>query len=43
MNLSERNRNKEVINDHLMEFVWHRKCRNNLWLGFLEALKKNIQ
>jgi transposase-like protein len=43
MNLNERNRNRNVINDHLMEFVWRRKHRDNLWQSFLEALKKNIQ
>jgi hypothetical protein len=34
-----RNRNKKSINEHLIEFIWRRKNKKDLWNGFLNALK----
>jgi transposase-like protein len=34
-----RNRTREGITEHLMEFIWRRKNCNDLWLGLLSALK----
>jgi transposase-like protein len=39
LNISSRNRNKEIIKKHLLEFIWRRKHKDNLWKAFLEALK----
>jgi transposase-like protein len=33
-----RDRNEDSINDHLLEFIWRRKNRGDLWKGFLDAI-----
>ena len=33
-----RNRKKELINNYLLEFIWRRKHRDNLWQGLHDAL-----
>jgi transposase-like protein len=38
--ISERNRSKELIEEHLLKFCWRRKHQNNLWSAFLESLKR---
>jgi transposase-like protein len=37
--ISPRNRNKNTIMNHLLEFIWRKKNHNNLWTSFLNALK----
>jgi transposase-like protein len=37
--IKPRNRTRD-IDDHLAEFVWRRKCSNNLWDSFIEALRE---
>lgn len=37
--IAVRNRNRSCIDEHLLEFVWRRKCNNFLWESFLNALK----
>jgi transposase-like protein len=39
LNISSRNRNKEIIKKYLLEFIYRRKHSDNLWNAFLEALK----
>lgn len=34
-----RYRTEEGISNHLLEFIWRRKHCNNIWEGFIEALK----
>ena len=34
MQIMARNRTKDGIDEHLMEFIWQRKNRNNLWQAF---------
>jgi IS1 family transposase len=40
INLSSRECDEDEIEMHLMEFIWRRKHRDDLWKGFLDALKK---
>src|SRR5262249_35130001 len=35
MNIPSRKRCREGIEDHLLEFIWRRKNKNNLWGGFI--------
>jgi transposase-like protein len=35
-----RNRTKGLIDEHLLEFIWRRKNKDDLWNGFLDALKE---
>ena len=37
--ISPRNRNKNTITNHLLEFIWRKKNHDDLWAGFLNALK----
>src|SRR5271154_463914 len=37
--LPRRNRILDGIDCHLFEFIWRRRNRNNLWKGFLDALR----
>jgi transposase-like protein len=39
MKISPRNRVKGGMNDHLLEFIWRRRHRGNLWNAFLKALR----
>ena len=39
MQIKPRNRTKEGIQEHLMEFIWRRKNKDNLWAAFLCALR----
>jgi transposase-like protein len=39
LRISPRNRNKDTIEDHLLEFVWRKKNKNDIWGGFINALK----
>jgi hypothetical protein len=39
LGLPRRNRVLEGIDEHLFEFIWRRKHQNNLWQGFLSALR----
>jgi transposase-like protein len=34
-----KNRKKDKITNHLLEFIWRKKNNDNLWNGFLNALK----
>jgi transposase-like protein len=34
-----KNRKKDKITDHLLEFIWRKKNKDNLWNSFLDALK----
>jgi transposase-like protein len=43
LNISSRNRNKDIIEKHLLEFIWRRKNQNNIWNSFLDALKSYRQ
>ena len=36
---SRRNRVAGEIDNHLFEFIWHRVHENNLWVGYLNALR----
>jgi IS1 family transposase len=33
------NRSSDLISDHLLEFIWRRKNRDDLWNGLLDALR----
>lgn len=35
-----RNRTKETIDEHLLEYAWRRKFSNDLWDGFIKALRE---
>jgi hypothetical protein len=37
--IQPRNRSEEDIDGHLLEFIWRRKHENDLWLGFIGALR----
>jgi hypothetical protein len=39
LGIPPRNRNKDSVSGHLIEFVWRRKNEANLWNGLLNALK----
>ena len=39
LNIPPRNRTKDAITNHLLEFIWCKKNKNDLWGGFLSALK----
>ena len=39
LNIPPRNRTKDAITNHLLEFIWRKKNKNDLWGGFLSALK----
>ena len=34
-----RNRSKDGMEYHLLEFIWRRKHENDLWGGFIESLR----
>ena len=40
MKVPIRNRTEEMVEGHLFEFIWRRQQKYNLWIGFLNALKK---
>ena len=40
MNISPRSRTKGQIDEFLAEFIWRRKHKTDLWMGFIEALKE---
>jgi transposase-like protein len=40
MQIKPRNRTKEHIDDHLWEFIWRKKNADNLWIGFINALRE---
>jgi hypothetical protein len=39
LKVSPRNRNKEDMKGHLLEFIWRRKHAENLWNSFIAALR----
>jgi transposase-like protein len=39
LNLKARNRTKEHINEHLFEYIWRKNNKDNLWGGFIDAIK----
>ena len=39
MNIPSRKRCREGIEDHLFEFIWRRKNKDELWGGFINAMK----
>jgi transposase-like protein len=39
-NIQVRNRTREGIENHLFEFIWRRKYIQNLWEGFLTAIRE---
>ena len=39
LNIAPRDRTREKINDHLMEFVWRKRHKDDLWGGFMEAMR----
>ena len=39
-NIAPRNYNKGSIDNHLLEFIWRRRHSDDLWGGFLRALKE---
>jgi len=39
LNISPRNRTKDAVTNHLLEFIWRKKNRNDPWAGFLNALR----
>jgi hypothetical protein len=39
LQIKPRNRTKNGIDDHLMEFIWRRKYSSSQWDGFLAAMK----
>ncbi len=39
MKVPIRNRTQEKVEGHLLEFIWRRQQRYNLWIGFINALK----
>jgi transposase-like protein len=42
LKISVRNRNKNDMDDCLLEFIWRRKNKDDLWGGFIEALKNTL-
>ena len=39
MQVKPRNRTKDTIDDHLLEFIWRRKNHDQLWNAFISVLK----
>jgi transposase-like protein len=39
LNISPRNRTKDAVTNHLLEFIWRKKNKNDPWGGFLHALR----
>jgi hypothetical protein len=39
INISSRDRTKEIMPWKLVEFIWRRKNKNNEWNNFVDALK----
>ena len=37
--ISPRNRNKNTITNHLLEFIWRKRNYDDLWISFLNTLK----
>ena len=37
--ISEKNRGQDKIEKHLLEFVWRRKHRENVWQAFIDIIK----
>ncbi len=41
MHIKPRNRTREGISEHLMEFIWRRKHdMNDLWKSFIDAIRE---
>jgi transposase-like protein len=40
--IEPRNRTEESLPSRLVEFVWRRKFANNIWEGFLDALREVV-
>lgn len=40
MKIAPRNRVKGGMDDRLLEYIWRRKHRNDMWDAFLEALRE---
>ncbi|CAG8844853.1 16307_t:CDS:1, partial [Gigaspora margarita] len=38
LQVAPHNRCKDVIKNHLFEYIWHKKYKNNLWNAFIDAL-----
>jgi transposase-like protein len=39
LQIAPRNRNKDLIESHLFEFIWRKVNKNRLWEAFIEALR----
>ena len=39
LQIASRNRNKDLIESHLFEFIWCKVNKNRLWEAFIEALR----
>ncbi|CAG8455356.1 1539_t:CDS:2 [Scutellospora calospora] len=39
LRIPARDRTKDEVTNHLHEFVWRKKNKNNIWGGFINALK----
>jgi transposase-like protein len=39
LQIAPRNRNKELIENHLLEYIWRKKHKNDLWYSFIDALR----